>query len=98
MASKTLKLETLRNVLEQVVLAVEQQFGNEVPLDENFYWQVADEDLFQLADTPKKMDVGSLWDDVNFLASAEREGVGAAGLLLIDHLAPLLVYIASRSK
>ncbi len=95
---KILKVETIRDVFEQVALAIEQGFGEEVALDENFYWQVPGDDLFRIGETPARMDVGSLWDDASFLATAEKENVGAAGLLLIDHLAPLLVYIASRVK
>lgn len=64
-------------------------------LDEDYYWTVASEELYEFRTAPTNLNVGSLCDDLEFLSSLEGDEKMAVSRMLI-HVAPLLRYLATK--
>lgn len=65
-----------------------------VDLPENFYRDVAEDDLYEMGDQPKQLDVGSLADDMDFVKAAQKDPSQAISETLL-HVAPLLRALAT---
>lgn len=65
-----------------------------VDLPENFYWEIPDDDLYELGAEPKQLECGSLADDADFVRAAYEDQSQAIPLVLM-HVAPLLRALAT---
>jgi hypothetical protein len=86
----------LRSITNAIFLHIEKDLQvTSVPLDEDYYWTVAPEELYQFRNAPTNLNVGSLCDDLEFLSPVEGDEKMAVSLLLL-HVAPLLTYLATK--
>ena len=96
MADKSIDVADLRLVVERIFDFMQKDLSlQEVALDENYYWQVAEDDLYSIKQAPEQLDVGSLLDDWEFVQSAKLDPEQALPLLLL-HVAPLLRALATK--
>lgn len=80
----------LRRVTNQIFDFIEHELGtNQVRLGRDFYWAIPDKGLYEMANKPDDLEVGSLIDDIEFVASASTDKESAIPLNLL-HLAPIL--------
>ncbi|GAA5077987.1 hypothetical protein GCM10025759_24630 [Lysobacter panacisoli] len=85
--------------LQFVVNAIFEHFKGRslecVTIDEDFYWELDVDSLFNTSERPEAAGLGSLVDDWGFVQAASADPSQAVGLLL-SHVAPLLTYLAIR--
>lgn len=65
-----------------------------VDLPENFYRDVAEDDLYGMENQPKQLEFGSLADDMEFVEAAHKDPSQAIPETLL-HVAPLLRALAT---
>ena len=67
---------------------------NEVELCEDFYWDIDLKKLYDLNNKPGELDVGQLYDDLEFLYKIKSKE--EAPSIMFMHLAPILKYLAGK--
>jgi hypothetical protein len=96
MESNKIDMTVLRAVFNNIFdFALEGHDGSCLEVDENLYWTLSYDERFDMVNTPRVERVGSLMDDYHFLLAAEKDKEQAVPLLL-EHLAPILQYLATR--
>jgi hypothetical protein len=91
-----INIAELRLVINRILDHIERDLGHaNVKLDEDNYWDVADEERYDFAKSPKNFEHGQLHDDWEFLSSILRDKDQAVALMLI-HAAPLLRRIGEQ--
>ncbi len=68
---------------------------SKIELDQDFYWQIPEDELFLLGTKPENLTMGSLIDDQDFLQTIMTDKECAISLMLL-HAYPLLRYIALK--
>lgn len=85
-----ISISELRLVTNRIFDHIEHDLGYaSVNLDQNSYWDVADEERYDFTKSPEGLGHGQLHDDWEFLSSILRDKDQAVSLMLI-HLAPVL--------
>lgn len=91
-----IKIVELRLVINRILDHIEHDLGKvSVKLDEDDYWDVADEERYDFTKTPKNFEHGQLHDDWEFLTSILGDKDQAVALMLA-HVAPLLRRISEQ--
>jgi hypothetical protein len=83
-------IEVLRDVTNRIFDFIERDLKTKsVQLPHDFYWSISDDALYAMDKQPPQLDVGSLVDDLSFVAAASKDPSQAIPLVLM-HVAPLL--------
>lgn len=90
-----IEIEALRLVVNAIFDHIADLKISHVDLDQNFYWEVPREDLFVTNVKPEMECLGSLHDDLEFLAPVIEDKDQAVSLLLV-HVAPLLRFVGEK--
>jgi hypothetical protein len=90
----------LRRIVSDLLDHVEAINGPDLRLDQDYYWDVDSDPLYDMTkEMPKADRVGSLGDSWEFLLNLRKqEGdiKGAGPSLMLIHAAPLLRYIGEK--
>lgn len=90
------KIADLRLVIGRILDHIEHDLGHTVvKLDQDDYWDVADEERYDFTKSPTSLGHGQLRDDWEFLRSILEDKDQAVSLMLI-HVAPLLRRIGEQ--
>lgn len=90
-----IKLPDLRRITDLIFDHIEQDLKiSAVPIEEDNYWNVPTEELYDVLKEPAKLDIGQLYDDWEFLTKIQTKEEAVA--LMMIHLAPILRYIAEK--
>ena len=93
-----INISELRLVINRILDHIEHDLGHaSVKLDEDDYWDVADEERYDFTKSPENFEHGQLHDDWEFLSSILKDKDQAVALMLI-HAAPLLRYVGEQSN
>ena len=96
MGVKTLNLPNLKLLVTKLIDdAIAVGGSDELILERNYYWSIPGGELYATRDKPQALDVGSVWDDAEFLSAAMNDQERIHHLLL-SHVVPLLTYLAER--
>lgn len=88
------KIHDLRVIMNRIFDHIEYRMGcHELTLQEDFYWDVREEDRYCFSKMPEDYAVGQLFDDYEFLLKILEDEEMAFPLMLI-HAAPVLRYMA----
>lgn len=91
-----MRIDDLRTIVNLIFNYIEDDLGIfEVELSENYYWDAPDDALYSVDKKLDAFDVGSLYDDLEFLTPLLDNSDEAFALMLV-HVAPLLRYIAKK--
>jgi|SRR3954447_7309424 hypothetical protein len=91
-----IKISDLRLVICRILDHVEQDLGHgTLKLDQDSYWDVADDERYDFTRIPKNFEHGQLRDDWEFLSSIINDKDQAVSFMLV-HVAPLLRRIAEQ--
>jgi len=91
-----IEVQKLRQVADKIFDHIENDLGvRSVPLDDDYYWQIPDAELYSIDKDPTELDIGQLSEDLSFLEDVVGEGEQAVCLMFL-HLAPLLRYLAIK--
>lgn len=74
-----IKKKDLKNILLVLISKLEILDDSSFSLDKDLYWNIKDEELYNMYEEPKEITIGSLKDDWNFLQkilNEEREVIG----------------------
>ena len=92
----SINLEELRDVVNAIFDHLTKDLGlSNVELSENFYQEVPASCLYEAGQEFVVPDVGSLFDDLEFLAPLVKDRSQAVSLMFM-HVAPLLRFIAQK--
>jgi hypothetical protein len=98
MANLELEISELRLVLNRILDHIEHDLGKaRVTLDQDNYWDVADEERYDFAKSPQNFEHGQLGDDWEFLSAILKDKDQAVALMLM-HAAPLLRRIGEQVR
>lgn len=97
MESKKINILHLRDLLVRVLNDVNREVGEALAIDHNFYWSIPEGDSYKMEAKPQEFDVGSLWDDIEFMEGAVNNP-DLNNVLLLDQLIPLLNYLSEVAK
>lgn len=90
-----IRIEQLREIANKLLNHIENDLGIEkVVLDKNFYWDMDSKQLYDVETTPA-LNMGSLYDDWEFVSSLLEKDAAPVSLSLAE-LAPLLRYIGEK--
>lgn len=94
--SKTVSLRDLEKVIRLILKNSQRELMSDgVKLEHDFYYHVALDEAFKISSKEPEVVVGQLYDDWDFLEKIlEDEELGVS--LMLDHVAPLLRYIAFK--
>lgn len=67
-----------------------------VNLEEDYYWHMDNDNLYDVTKDPSNMGIGSLVDDLEFL-SGDISDISNTSPLMLMHVAPLLEYLATEA-
>jgi len=67
-----IELKELRQVISDLLNNLEYKRGSKIILDNDFYWCIDQEQLFDTYETPKKFSIGQLSDDWTTLKSSAK--------------------------
>jgi hypothetical protein len=85
-----IKVADLRVIIDRILDHIERDLGHTtVKLDQDNYWDVADDERYDFTKTPGNFEHGQLRDDWEFLSSILDDKEQAVSLMLA-HVAPLL--------
>ena len=72
---KSVKITDLELGIYKVFEAIKELHGTDIQidLDEDDYWNIKDDELYKVATRPDKMDIGSLYSDVEQLEKIVRD-------------------------
>jgi hypothetical protein len=88
-SDKSIQIDVLRRVVNGIFDFIEKDLGiREVDLKKDHYWNVFDDDMYELA-RPEELGAGSLRDDWEFLLSSAKDRGQQLPIMLI-HVAPIL--------
>lgn len=91
-----INIAELRVVINRILEHIEHDLGNvTVNLEEDDYWDVANEERYDFTKSPENFEHGQLHDDWEFLSSILNDKDQAVALMLI-HVAPLLRRIGEQ--
>jgi len=89
----TIQIDALRKVINGIFDFIEKDLGiSEVDLKKDHYWNVFDDDMYELA-RPEELGAGSLQDDWEFLLSSAKDRAQQIPIMLI-HVAPILLALS----
>ena len=89
-------IDKLRLITDQIFDHISRDLKiNKVSLEQDYYWNVPSEFLFDMDSAPKELDIGQLYDDWEFLLKTLDDEEQAISLMFV-HLAPLLRYIGEK--
>jgi hypothetical protein len=87
-----IKVDLIRNLIDKLLLRLKKEGVDEILIENNLYWQVPIEEMFNLVADPE-LQVGSLEDDISFLETAFKEDLGTE-FLEFERLAALLALLS----
>lgn len=91
-----IEVQKLRLVAERIFNHIENDLGvRSLPLDNDYYWQIPDAELYSVDKDPPELDIGQLSEDLSFLEDVVSDREQAVSLMFL-HLAPLLRYLAIK--
>ncbi|WP_143326058.1 hypothetical protein [Vandammella animalimorsus] len=88
-----IKISELREMANKIFDEFEQMGCSEFVLNEDFYWDIHENERYDLKREPEGCAVGQLFDDIYFLRKM-LEGEEAVCSIMFIHLAPILRYMA----
>jgi hypothetical protein len=95
---KSVDLRELQSVINRILEHIIETKGvKRIDLKKDFYWTIPTEGLYQMEEEPKQLDVGSLYDDLEFvrgLTNIENDPVAYQ----LTEVAPLLRYLGEVVK
>ena len=92
----TINIPELRQILNDLLLHVERVAGTNVPIESDFYWDLASPAVWDVSQDVKIVnEIGRLTDDLQFLRGM-KEIVEHGPSLNLIHAAPLLRYIGEK--
>ena len=98
MANVEIEISQLRLVLNRILDHIEHGLGKDrVVLDQDDYWDVANEERYDFGKSPRKFEHGQLGDDWEFLSAILKDKDQAVTLMLM-HAAPLLRRIGEQVR
>jgi hypothetical protein len=88
----------LRRIVNDLLDHVESANGPELRLDQDYYWDLSSEAMYDVTKKVSNVDlVGSLGDSWEFLLNMQRDDIKQDGpSLMLIHAAPLLRYIGEK--
>jgi hypothetical protein len=88
----------LRRIVNDLLDHVESVNGPELRLDQDYYWDLNSEAMYDVTKKVSNVDlVGSLGDSWEFLLNMQRDDIKQDGpSLMLIHAAPLLRYIGEK--
>jgi hypothetical protein len=90
-----IKVDDLRRYVTMILDHIEHDLHiTQVPLTQNFYWDVASDALYTCDKEQPVCDIGSLVDDLDFLSKMRNQQEAVA--LMLIHAAPLLRYVGEK--
>lgn len=90
-----IEIEKLREITNLIFDHLHDDVGvHKIKLDNDFYWDIDSEKLYNIESKPDEIDIGRLNDDWEFLLkiNSKEEAVS----LMLIHIAPLLKYIGTK--
>lgn len=97
MGGHGIRLEDCKTLINGILDRAIEEHGEFVLPDQNYYWIISNDDLFDMRNRPQVSEVGSLFDDIDFLNSAV-ETEGGAHSVLIPHVVGLLNFLLHRDE
>jgi hypothetical protein len=93
-----ISIPDLRRIVDGLLAHVEKVHGSEFRLEDDYYWDLSSEVMYDLKNKIEKVDhVGSLGDSWEFLLNLKNENIEEDGpSLMLEHVAPLLRYIGEK--
>ena len=70
--------------------------GEPIELDKDYYWKIADSQLFYIAHKPDDFEIGSFSDEVSQLSESMERG-DILGAVSLQHLACLLLWLSAKA-
>ena len=95
MEDRKINVTALKDLLVRVLRQIDA--GSTISVDRNYYWSIPEDRVYEMREKPPDFDVGSLWDDLEFVKQALNDPELNSALLL-DHIIPLLTYVNAKSK
>jgi len=95
---QNVSLEELRKIINSIFDHIIHDLSVPVvSLDtsKNLYWNIPSNELFDVGNIPSEIDIGSLYDDWEFLQSVLKSSDNGVALMLL-HVAPILRYIGEK--
>ncbi|MDH5668633.1 MAG: hypothetical protein OEY86_11530 [Nitrospira sp.] len=90
-----IQIDQLRKIANKLFDHIENDLGIEkFVLDKNFYWDMDSKQLYDVETTPT-LNMGSLYDDWEFVSSLLEKDSAPVSLSLTE-LAPLLRYLGEK--
>ena len=86
MAADKIHTHELRAAMERILAAIEESYGSEVTLDEDYYWHLDVEDAYDMSEEPKITSVGQVSDDLSEITLTPNREVGS--IVNFDHSLP----------
>ena len=91
-----IKLSELRLVINRILDHIEHDLGHSsLQLEQDDYWDVANEERYDFTKSPQNFEHGQLHDDWEFLSSILGDKDQAVAFMLV-HAAPLLKSIGEQ--
>ena len=96
MAKEVISIKYLRDITNHIFDFIENDLQlSEAVLNQNFYWAISEDDVYELSSEPKEMSVGSLIDDWDVIEGIDGDLSQALPLVFL-HIGPLLQYLAAE--
>lgn len=64
-----------------------------IPVEKRYYWEISEDELRNMDKTPPVQEVGSLWDDWEFIQQLDRNHSNLT-VLSLSQVAPILQFFA----
>lgn len=77
------KLNDLLIVTKKIISHLEENGINEIELDKDFYWSIPKEELYEVNKNPVDLDIGQLYDDMEFLDNILKDKNDPIGFALV---------------
>jgi hypothetical protein len=79
----TVTVAELRSALSSILDHVEATSGQQLVLDQGYFWSVPGDDLFDVTKEPSELTIGQLSESLEFLRTAERDPDDILGYHLV---------------
>ena len=92
-----ISLVSLRNAVEKTLDYLEESGLTHIDVDEDYYWNIAKEEIYDLYKEPTDLNVGQLSDDIEAvekIASGENDPIGHH----LVWIAAIMRYIGENSS
>ncbi len=87
----------LRRIVDGLLAHVEKVHGPEFRLEDDYYWDLNKDEMFDMDKKIEPNEAGSLGDDWEFLLNMKGNDIEEDGpSLMLVHAAPLLRYIGEK--